>query len=300
MDEVTLSDLKPNQTAHQVPALSGAEARFHHFRVGAIEAVAVSDGGIPIPSPPGTDSSPGLRALACLLLRMPETGQLLLIDTGFGPTPKRAGNPLPTAGKLLLSMAGAGVQPEDVDVVLISHIHPDHVDGLFDDQGSKTFPNASYHVGVEELAFWSQDNLDLSDSPAPPSLKQHMVGSAKRMLGFANGQLSTFRAGEEALPGVGTLLLPGHTPGQVGFMVSSGDDKLLYTADAFTTPEMSFDAPERHNPFDLDPVEAVKTRHRLLETLSTQGWHSFTPHFPWPNVGRVKADGKRFVWASAA
>ena len=240
-----------------------------------------------------------LRALACLVLRMPNTGKLVLIDAGFGPDAKRAGKPLPTAGRLQGSLAGAAIAPGDIDIVLISHIHPDHVDGLFDDDGNKIFPNASYHACVQEVAFWEQDDPDLRCSPAPPPIKAEMIKASRRMLDFAADTLELFHAGEDAIPGIGTMRLPGHTPGQVGFVVSSGGETLLYTADAFTTPEMSIDTPERHIPFDLDPEEAVRTRYKLLVTLASHGWHSFTPHFPWPNLGKVQADGDRFVWAPA-
>ena len=284
----------------QLPALAGAQPRFHQFRIGAIAAVALSEGGIPIPPPPGSQTPPALRPLACLLLRMPDSGKLVLIDTGFGPVPKRAGKPLPTAGKLLTSMAGAGIQPADISAVLISHIHPDHVGGLFDDQGDKIFPNASYHVGSEELAFWSQEGLDLNQYPPPLPLKEEMTATAAHLLSVAGDHLTTFKAGEEAFPGIGTMLLPGHTFGQVGFMITSGDDKMLYTADALTTPEISLHKPNQQNAYDLDPVMGVKTRVALLGTLSTQRLPSFTPHFPWPNIGQVQAEGQSFSLAPTA
>ena len=292
-----------SQTPQNVtsPGMPGSQARFQCFRVGEIEAIAVSDGGIPIPPPPGVEPplKPALRALACLVLRMPQTGKLVLIDAGFGPNAKRAGRPLPTAGRLRQSLADAGIAPGDIDIVLISHIHPDHVDGLFEEDGSRIFPNASYHAGAEEVAFWSQDELDLSQSPAPPPLKEEMIKAARRMLGFAGDTLKIFAAGEDAVPGIGTIAFPGHTPGQVGFIVESGGETLLYTADAFTTPEMSIATPDRHIPFDLDPRQAVETRYKLLRTLADEGWHGFTPHFPWPNVGQVRADGEGFAWSPA-
>ena len=98
--------------------------------------------------------------------------------------------------------------------VLVSHIHPDHVDGLYDDSGARIYPNAEYRVGAEELAFWSQKNLDLSWSPVPPPRQDEMIAAAIRLLDFSNGSLTTFRGGEAAAPGVGTISLPGHTPGQ--------------------------------------------------------------------------------------
>ena len=283
------------------PGVPGAEARFRRFRFGDLEALVLSDGGSPIAPPPGTDppAVPKLRALACLLLRMPDTGRLVLMDAGWGPNARRFGKPLPTAGRLLGSLALAGIGAGDIDAVLVSHIHPDHVDGLFDDAGVKVFPNASYHAGAEEVAFWSQDDLDLSHSPAPAPLKEQMIGSSRRMLAFAGDALRTFRTGEDALPGIATIGLPGHTPGQVGFMVQAGDGTLLYTADAMTTPEMSVETPERLNAYDLDPEQGVRTRQALLGMLSGPGWHGVTPHFPFPSLGRIRSGNGRFAWQPA-
>ncbi len=285
--------------ASTMPSFPAPEPKFVSFRIGEIEGLALSDGGIPVPGPPGT-SRLVLRQLSCLLVRSPETAGWILLDSGFGPVPKMMGEPLPTGGCLLASLALAGIAPADIGTVLVSHIHPDHVDGLYDESGARVFPNAEYRVGAEELAFWSQDNLDLSWSPAPPPRKAEMLAAATRLLGFAKGSLKTFRAGDAAAPGVGTILLPGHTPGQVGFILTSGDRQLLYTADALTTPEMSINIPERHHLLDLDPEQGVITRLALLGTLSEPGWQTFTPHFPWPGLGSVQGAGKTFTWMPTA
>ncbi len=296
-----MTDPALSPTPASTPAFAGTEARFYQHRIGDLEVVALSDGGIPVPRPPGTRGTADfvLRALACLLIRLPSEGGLVLIDAGFGPAAKRAGLPLPTAGRLLASLSAAGIAAEDIGTVLISHIHPDHVDGLYDDDGVATYPNATYRVGAEELAFWSQQELDLSWSPSPPPFKAEMLATAKRLLGFAGNTLQTFHAGQPAMPGIETMLLPGHTPGQVGFIMSSRGDHLLYTADALTTPEMSIEAPDRQNPIDLDPELGIRTRKTLLEKLCQPGWHSFSPHFPWPNLGSVRKAGERYRWNPA-
>ena len=281
-------------------AFAGTEARSFRDKIGDIEVVALSDGGVPVPRPPGTPGSSEmiLRPLACLLVRLPGEPGLVLIDAGFGPVAKRAGLPLPTAGRLVASLSAAGVALEDIGTVLISHIHPDHVDGLYDDDGVPIYPKATYRVGAEELAFWSQADLDLSWSPSPAPFKAEMLATAKRLVGFAGSTLETFHAGEPAMPGIETVLLPGHTPGQVGFIMSSGGKHLLYTADALTTPEMSIATPDRQNPIDLDPELGVRTRKTLLDKLCQPGWHSFSPHFPWPNLGSVEKLGDHYRWNS--
>lgn len=182
------------------------QPRFHRFRLGDIECLALSDGGIPMPSPPGQDASsqgpggsaPMLLPLSCLLARLPGGG-VVLMDTGFG----------------------AGARPEDISAVLISHVHPDHVGGMYRSDGAQTYPNATYHIGAEELALWSREPLDLSQAASPPPSKARMAEAAKRMLGFAGNGLRTSRAGEQVLPGIGTMLVPGHSPGQVGFILQA-------------------------------------------------------------------------------
>ena len=280
---------------------AGTEARFARFRIGDVEAVVLSDGGVFVPRPPGV---PGLadtvlRPLACLLLRLPGASGLVLIDSGFGPVAKRAGEPLPTAGRLLASLGAAGIAPKEISTVLISHIHPDHVDGLYLDDGTPTFPNAAYRIGAEELSFWSDDRLDLSWSPSPPGFKAEMLAAAQRLLRFAGSSLQTFRVGEPVLPGIDTVALPGHTPGQTGFVVATGTGHLLYTADALTTIEMSVNTPERQNPIDLDPELGVRTRKMLLERVSHSGWHSFSPHFAWPNLGTIHSADQGYHWVAA-
>ena len=281
--------------------MDGTQARFARFRIGDIDAVVLNDGGVVVPRPPGAPGQADtvLRPLACLLVRLPGADGLVLIDAGFGPVAKRAGEPLPTAGRLLASLAAAGIAPEEIGTVLISHVHPDHVDGLYLDDGTATFPNAAYRIGAEELSFWSAEPLDLSWSPSPPGFKAEMLSAARRLLGFAGTSLQTFRAGEPAMPGIGTMLLPGHTPGQTGFVIATGAGHVLYTADALTTIEMSVATPERHNPIDLDPELGVKTRKMLLERVTGSGWHSFSPHFAWPNLGTIRSAGQRYHWTAA-
>ena len=119
------------------------------------------------------------------------------------------------------------------------------------------------------------------------------------MLGFAGDTLRTFKAGDEVLPGIGTIALPGHAPGQVGFILSSGGNRLLFTADAVAHPVVPIETPDVYNPMDMDPDRAVKTRHELVVLLSAPGWQAFTPHFPWPSLGRVHGENGKAAWTPA-
>ncbi len=303
--EMNVSQSSTQSTAVPDPStLPEAQARFEHFHVGEIECYALSDGAMVRPPPQaGTPTAnapaPVMIPLSCMLARVPGSG-LVLLDTGFGADAMTGGQPMRSVGRLSASLAAAGFAPEDIDVVLISHMHPDHIGGMYRSDGTKTYPNATYYVGAEELAFWSQEPLDLSQAASPPHIKKGMEQAVRRMLGFADDTLRTFKAGEEVLPGVGTILLPGHAPGQVGFILSSGGDRLLFTADAIAHPVISIETPDVVNPMDMDPVRAVRTRHELIALLSEPGWQSFTPHFPWPSRGRVHDENGKAAWTPAS
>ena len=109
-----------------------------------------------------------------------------------------------------------------------------------------------------------------------------------------------FHAGDEVIPGIKAVDLPGHAPGQVGFELSDGEETLLYTADAITNAKVSLETPDVHNIMDLDPHVAVKTRLELVASLASSGTRSFSPHFPFPAWGNVQKQGEKHVWKPGA
>jgi glyoxylase-like metal-dependent hydrolase (beta-lactamase superfamily II) len=293
-------------------SLPGTEARFYRFQVGDIDCTSVSDGAIRIPlGPPApptmpagnqSPSAPGqpmefrLVPLVCLLVKLPKTGKIVLMDSGFGFNPELVGRPMRSDGRLIESLAAAGVSPESIDFVLISHLDPDHVGGLLRDDGSKRFPNAIYYASEEEVAFWKRDVIDLSYSPSPEPVKRERLSASGRLLRLAGHAIRTFGAGDDVIPGIGTLALPGHTPGQVGFIVYGESESLVYTADGIVNSTISIETPDVHNPMDLDPEMGVVTRKALIHRVLESNWHSFSPHFPWPNVGRIVRTDTGVTW----
>ncbi len=293
--------------------LAGSEARFHRFQVGRIACTALSDGGIAAQRPPasaaaGTPAAAGQPAapnaapefflvpLSCLLAELPEGGPKVLFDGGFGATPETLSKPMPSAGRLLESLGGAGIQADDVDLVLISHFDIDHVAGLYDTDGAQVFAKATYYASAEAVDFWSHEEIDLSASPTLPWVKQERLIVSAHVLKAGGERLKTFHAGEEVAPGITTIDLPGHAPGQIGFVIASDGETLVYTADAITNPVFSLETPEVHNIMDLDPVTAVRTRKKLLASMADGGWGSFSPHFPFPAWGRAEKQGEKHVW----
>ncbi len=295
--------------------LPGTEARFYRFRAGNIDCVSLSDGAIRVPlgPPPGPGEHAAGHAapdpskpmefrlvpLSCLLVTLPKTGEVVLMDSGFGFNPELLGRPMRTDGRLIESLTAAGLSAEMIDVVLISHLDPDHVGGLLRDDGSRMFPNATYYASAEEVAFWSRDGIDLSYSPSPEPVKRERVSASGRLLRLAAGSIKTFRAGEEVIPGIGSIALPGHTPGQVGFIVEGEPESLLYMADSITNHVVSIETPHVHNIMDLDPEVGVTSRQELIKLLLESQMQSFSPHFPWPNVGQVVKTEAGATWKPA-
>ena len=241
-----------------------------------------------------------LVPLACLMVTLPKTGKVVLMDSGFGDNPEVLGKPLFSDGRLAESMAMADISPESIDAVLISHFDPDHVGGLFHHHdGSRTFPHATYHAAAEEMAFWSRESVDLSDSPTPEASKQDRLRTSGRLLRLGADAIRIFHAGEEVIPGISSIALPGHTAGQVGFIIDGDSESFLYTGDSMTNSVVSVETPNVYHPLDYYPDQGVETRHKLIKLLLEKRWHSFSPHFPWPAFGRMEAAGEGAVWKAA-
>ena len=128
-------------------------------------------------------------------------------------------------------------------------------------------------------------------------MRAGVIATARRFLARAGDRIRLFDAGDEPVADVRSFPLPGHTPGQVGFLFDGGDEQLFYTADAVGHPLVSLQRPGWRFAFDENAAVAVATRENLVERLVDAGWYSFTPHFPWPSYGRVGRSGDEVVWA---
>ena len=279
-------------------------AGHYPFRVGGLQLVALSDGFIPTQdvrfmAPEvepeelvghlqrrGLSTKRLYTQVSCLLIG-DLSSETVLIDGGIGRLPGAAGVPVATAGRLADNVRAAGVAADEIDVVLVSHLDPDHVGGLFDGDGRPTYPRARYLVAEDEARFWSQDAPDLSGQLGPPLVREHRARFAKDFLAYAGDRLETFAAGDAVLDGVVSVPVAGHTPHQVGFLLQSEDDELLYTADAFGNPLVSIERPHWRFTLDIDSPTAIATRRRLIAELQQTRRRFFTPHFPWPSLGRI-------------
>jgi glyoxylase-like metal-dependent hydrolase (beta-lactamase superfamily II) len=204
----------------------------------------------------------------------------ILIDSGDGPF---AGL---TAGHLLTNLSRAGVQPEEIDTVIFSHAHADHICGAVDPQGKRVFPNARYFIGEAEYKYWTAKDVPIG-SRFPDEMKNMLLQAALFQLNGIKNDLSFIQPRQEVLPGITTVDASGHTVGQVAFRIERNGESLFYTADTMHTTAVSMEHPEWVNGFDNDGQLGIATRKRFLDHFATDRSLIIVPHFPFPALGYI-------------
>ncbi len=215
-------------------------------------------------------------------------GVRVLIDTGMGDTTFH-GNSADN-GRLVKSLEVLGLTPSDIDIVLLTHGHPDHVGGLTV-EGERVFPASTHFLPDVEFKFWTQ-----SPDRAPGGLKQMIEECRRHLLPISHG-LRSYSDGDEIAPGVKTVAAPGHTHGHYAVMLESKGERMLHLVDTAVHYLAGLEHPEWTVGADIDKPTAVATRKRLLgqavdEQLLVAGYH-----FPFPGVGRIMrlGEGYRYV-----
>lgn len=298
----------PIAGARAAPGPDAAAAPpFRRVRIGDVEVTCLFDGGMTITNdriagffPDGRpEEIAGLRERAfhspdglkhpvgCYLLR---TGRnTALVDCG-GHTAF-----LPTTGGALASLAAAGIRPEDVDTVLLTHIHPEHALGLSYDGRTRNFPNAEIVVTDVDHRYWTD--------PAEES----RVPQGKRFIDFARQAIAPYRdrirlipaeRPVEAIPGIWTDPAPGHTPGHVSYRFSSGGEEMLIWGDIAHQNTIQLARPRWRVGVDTDPAMGVASRLRTLDMLASGRTLVGGVHTPWPGLGRVVKAGEGYEWVS--
>lgn len=206
------------------------------------------------------------------------TGQkLVLLDTGTG------GQISPTAGMIVDNLAAAGIAPKDVDQIVISHFHPDHINGIKDKDNNLIFPNAEIMVPDAEWAFWMDD----ANMNAAPAAMKETFRNQRRIFSDIAKQVARFAPGKEVAPGILTLAAPGHTPGHTVFAVHSGNDSLLVLGDTAQHPAVFARYPDWQAAFDVDGRETVATRKKLFDRAAADRMLVTGYHFPFPALGHL-------------
>ena len=280
-------------------------ASTYPFKVGDFDCTAISDGSLtyepPMFPPPGdllfvnAPKDRLGRALpahglemekwktwtsdyTCLLVE--GGGSRVLIDTG-------AGGLGPNTGRLLKSLASVGVDPGQIDVVVLTHAHPDHLGGNTDADGNVLFPNATWVMSKVEWEFWMEGQ---AEAVLPEDAKAVLLGFARRGLQPIKERLSLVTGEEEIQPGIWVVPAPGHTPGHLAVRVASSRQQLLCISDLALHP-LHFEEPGWVAEVDMLPDQVVAQRRALFAMAAAAKCQVMAFHFPFPGLGRVSAKG---------
>lgn len=283
----------------------------YHFQLGDFDCFSISDGNFNYPlesffaNAPKAELEASLRQhdlpadhittpYTCLLVN---TGQhWVLIDTGAGNLAAIAAKIFPSVdhattvtGKLLRNMQAVGVTPDDIEIVIITHAHPDHIGGTLDDTGKLVFSNAHYFIAQDEWQFWTSD---IASTKAPAS----MVDIARRNLEPLRDRLTLIDDAFTIVPGIQALATPGHTPGHIALSIASDRQQLLHISDVVLHP-FHLEHPEWIPVFDIFPEQAAASKQRIFNRAAAEQALVFAHHFPpFPNLGYVLKQAEGWQW----
>ncbi len=212
--------------------------------------------------------------------------QTILIDTGCG---HELG---PTVNQLIPNLRATGVSPENIDVVLCTHIHPDHTNGLVDDNGLANFPNARVFAHQRELDFWLSDD---QMSRAPDALKGQFAWAMKAFAPYTD-RVEPFESGR-ILPNIDIVALYGHTPGHCGFQINGGNEQVLIWGDLVHAIEEQSRNPDIAFIADVDQDLARSARKRMFDAIAQDRILVAGMHLPFPGFGRLERDGGHFAYS---
>lgn len=271
----------------------------YHRRIGDIVVTALSDGyldgscevlqNIAVPEAERMLSEafrPGRRTSVNAYL-VYSAGRLALIETGSGDYL------LPTAGKLQANLQAAGVDPADIEKVILTHMHPDHSAGLTDPKtGRKFFPNAELVVHENEPRHWQDDG---AMSRASERAQRLYFQCAREQMAPYHNVMHTFSGPTEVFPGVRSVPLHGHTPGHSGYMISSGKDSLLIWGDIVHVPEIQVPRPDVTIEFDTDSHAAAATRRKTFDMVAKDRLLIAGMHVHFPGFAHVVKQGDSYA-----
>ena len=289
--------------AHAPQAGKRAQPGFYRFKLGTIEVTVVSDGTLAFPAETlWGDRAEDARGLLTSTFQpsspvglqintiLVNTGdKLVLIDAGCGVDKFQK-----TTGGLIGNLAAAGYAPDDIDMILFTHAHFDHLWGISDhENASLLFPSAEFVASEAEVAFWSAPEWANRLSPA---LKPEVT---RANLELASPRLRLIKAAAEVAPGVTTFDTAGHTPGHISVHISSGSEQMLLTGDVVVNSTVSFLHPEWPFGFDMDVPLATKARMAFLDRAAADKTLVGSYHLPFPGFGHVVRERSGYRWLTA-
>jgi glyoxylase-like metal-dependent hydrolase (beta-lactamase superfamily II) len=290
------------------------DSEIYDFKVGAFECMAISDGYLTYASPtfppPATflfvNAQKELLEQAlhqhniqpehwlewkssyiCLLINTGE--HRVLVDTG-------AGGLAPTTGRLIQNLQAARITPEDIDMVILTHCHPDHIGGNILEEGKPAFPNARFAIWQDEWDFWTSDE---AEEKLDEHVREVLLGAVQKNLPPIQDRLELIECEREILPGIQAIAAPGHTPGQMALAISSRGEELLYISDTVLHP-IHLEHPEWCAAVDFAPHQVSATRHRIFNRAAAEKALVLAFHFPFPGLGYITQKREGWEWQPIA
>jgi glyoxylase-like metal-dependent hydrolase (beta-lactamase superfamily II) len=281
----------------EAPMLGISQPTHYRFKLGAFEVTMISDADAFIDGPWPLIGKNAEQAQVEQLMRdnllptdkyqpgftpmVVNTGaELVLFDTGNGA---RGFLPRPQGGWLAAQLAPAGFKPEEIDLVVLSHGHPDHIGGLYEN-GRPLFPKARYAIGAAEYDFWSPEGKHAGDMETFSALfRDYVVPLA--------GRTTFLKPGSDVAPGIRAVESHGHTPGHLSFRIASGGKELFVLGDCAHHHVASLARPDWHCVFDVDPEKGAETRRRVFDMLAVEKVAVSAYHMPFPSIGYVERLG---------
>jgi glyoxylase-like metal-dependent hydrolase (beta-lactamase superfamily II) len=225
--------------------------------------------------------TPNVLPISFTALLVNTGAKLVLIDTGT------AGQITDSAGFMNANLAAAGVSPNAIDTIVISHFHPDHIDGIKTKDGDKVFANAEILVPEPEWKFWMDDG---HMSRATGAVHRYFL-NARRIFKDIAKEVRPFKPGAEVAPGIVSVPAFGHTPGHTAFAIHSGGKSMLAMSDTAREPWLFVRHPGWQPTYDMDGPLAVKTRKAMLDRAAADRKLVEAYHFPFPACGHIAKSG---------
>lgn len=289
----------------KAPMQKAQAPAFYRFKLGAFEATVISDGPLALGEPKDGIFTGVTKADFVKLLNdnylpsdqvemeqntlLINTGdKLVLFDTGDGGS-KMFG---PKSGRQLANLKAAGIDPKDIDAVILTHAHPDHCWGLISG-GNPIFPNAQIYMAQADFDFWTDEAKAKGDM-----MKPLIEGTRAQLLPNRN-RIVWVKDGQEVVPGIQAMSAPGHTVGHTVFVITSEGKSLLNSGDLAHHHLISTQMPRAAFAYDTDGAQGVASRLKVFDMLASQRMPLVSYHFPWPGLGHIGRQGDAYRYFPA-